>query len=479
MQNNNSNQNNAGAQVPPGIVSVNARGGTNSGVMPKIIFVIFVLVVLVLGAVFALNKFISSRKAAALEAKAPTVENKAASVSQHRIFDTDPPVSPPLPANARSDSNVASTGAPTTAPGLCPDGTAGTELKGADGKPVMGTDGAVFHACKDGKVVSVPALQTVANPGDKPIPVTGGQPQANGQAASRYSGDVVIPPPNSQMSAQQTSPNNQAANAAALISSLLGRNGAPQPNPGFAGGSPSGNAAAPGADGGSTQALSTAGPTGNQQGSLGGLLSGSQTNRVSAGMMGDQNLLLSEGKMIDCALTIKMINEVSGKASCVLQHDVVSDNGRVILLEKGSEASGEYVAQMSVGQRRLFVLWTRIRTPYGVYVNVGSPGSDALGTTGMDGYVDNRWGDRIGAAFMLSLVQDAVGYATAKASSGNGNSGVAVLSNTSQTGNSIAQRVLEATINIKPTLYKNQGDMASIYVARDMDFRSVYALRAN
>jgi type IV secretion system protein VirB10 len=36
--------------------------------------------------------------------------------------------------------------------------------------------------------------------------------------------------------------------------------------------------------------------------------------------------------------------------------------------------------------------------------------------------------------------------------------------------------VLEATINIPPLLYQNQGSVVGVYVARDVDFSKVYAL---
>ena len=173
---------------------------------------------------------------------------------------------------------------------------------------------------------------------------------------------------------------------------------------------------------------------------------------------------------------MRVINEVAGMATCVLNSDVYSDNSRVVLLERGSEAVGEYAATMAQGQRRLFLLWTRVKTPMGVVINLKSPAADALGTSGLVGYVDNHWWDRLGAAFLLSLVQDGIGLATATQAGGGGAQSLGIYQHSATTGNRMAELILQSTINIKPTLYKNQGDRGTIFVARDLDFSTVYEL---
>ena len=98
---------------------------------------------------------------------------------------------------------------------------------------------------------------------------------------------------------------------------------------------------------------------------------------------------------------------------------------------------------------------------------------------GVGGYVDNRWTERLGGALLLSLVEDVVKIAAAsQGSSGNtGNNNTLVLPNTTAQGSKLAEKVLEATINIPPLLYQNQGGVVGVYVARDIDFSSVYELR--
>ncbi len=53
-------------------------------------------------------------------------------------------------------------------------------------------------------------------------------------------------------------------------------------------------------------------------------------------------------------------------------------NGRVVLMEKGTQIVGEYRGGLQRGQKRLFVLWSRAKTPNGVIVTLASPAADAL-----------------------------------------------------------------------------------------------------
>ncbi|MGH8239672.1 MAG: type IV secretion system protein VirB10, partial [Steroidobacteraceae bacterium] len=55
--------------------------------------------------------------------------------------------------------------------------------------------------------------------------------------------------------------------------------------------------------------------------------------------------------------------------------------------------------------------------------------------------------------------------------------GGTVIVNPSST-QSIMTEVLKGTINIPPTVVKQHGDRIQVLVARDVDFRSVYELRA-
>ena len=204
------------------------------------------------------------------------------------------------------------------------------------------------------------------------------------------------------------------------------------------------------------------------------LLAPTEMNGVSASLLPDRNFLVTQGTFIDCALETAISSDVPGFVSCRSTRDVYSTNGRVLLLERGSKIVGQYQGGLQRGIARIFALWSRIETPTGVIVALNSPGTDALGRSGHDGYIDTHFWERFGGAILLSVIDDFGNYLTAKAADSDGVQ-IGSTTGSAQEAGSIA---LENSINIRPTLYKNQGEHISIFVARDLDFRGVYDVAA-
>jgi len=194
---------------------------------------------------------------------------------------------------------------------------------------------------------------------------------------------------------------------------------------------------------------------------------------VSASVLPNLHMVVPQGTQIPCTLQTAVSSDQPGFVSCVIQRDVLSASGQVVLMEKGTSIVGEYNGGLRQGQKRIFVLWNRARTPHGVIVNLASPATDGLGRAGFDGKVDTHFWQRFGGAILMSIVSDASNYGFSQLRDGSRID----TRETESAARDVASIALENSINIPPTLYKNHGDVVSIFVARDLDFSSVYDLK--
>ncbi len=202
-------------------------------------------------------------------------------------------------------------------------------------------------------------------------------------------------------------------------------------------------------------------------------LTSSTTAMAHASVLPDRNYIIAQGTSLDCSLETALDSSLSGITTCILSRDVYSDNGRVLLLDRGSKLTGEYTGGLKNGQKRLFVLWTRAKTPNGVIISLNSPSADGLGRSGVEGWVDTHFVERFGTAIFLSILSEATQIYAAKQSTDSG----VIIGSSAETGSDVAEKVLDYQADIPPTLIKNQGEIIKVMVARDLNFSSVYSLK--
>lgn len=193
-----------------------------------------------------------------------------------------------------------------------------------------------------------------------------------------------------------------------------------------------------------------------------------------ASQLGDRNFLITQGTMIDCVMQTKLITGQPGLLTCISTQNVMSSNGKVILIDAGTKFVGYQTGGIEQGMPRAFVAWHRLETPNGVILNLDSPGTGPLGEAGVDGKIDHHFWERFGNAILLSLVGDFGNWLSNQGSRGDNN---IRFDNTADGGQEIVAKILEHSLDIPPTLYKNQGERVGIMVARDLDFSKVYDLK--
>jgi type IV secretion system protein VirB10 len=209
---------------------------------------------------------------------------------------------------------------------------------------------------------------------------------------------------------------------------------------------------------------------------LGNLLKPTILTGAMARLLPHPDMMLTMGTIIPCTLQTAIDSQLAGYVKCVLPQDVRGTTGNVVLLDRGTTVVGEIGRGLVQGQDRVFVLWDRAETPDHAVIELSSPGTDELGRSGLPGRVNNHWWERFGSAILLSVIQGGLEAGTALAAN-SGSSGGTFFNSFQSNGTNVSDTALQATINIPPTLEKNQGDNVAIFVARDLDFSDVYNLR--
>ncbi|MHB8816845.1 MAG: type IV secretion system protein VirB10 [Steroidobacteraceae bacterium] len=233
-----------------------------------------------------------------------------------------------------------------------------------------------------------------------------------------------------------------------------------------AGSGTSSNSAAPPL--GTTQApMPASGARGDE---LQSLLRPSVLSATRAQILPTQRLLLPKGTFIDCTLETAIDSTLPGMTTCVTANDTFGADGTVVLLERGTKLIGQTRGEVRQGDARVFIVWMEARTSSGVVIRLDSPGTDALGRSGLDGTINRHFWQRFGAAALVSTIDGVVQSEVQSSSRG----GTVVLDPTAS--EDVLNDILRGTVNIPPTIRVRNGARIQVLVARDVDFRPVYEL---
>ena len=170
--------------------------------------------------------------------------------------------------------------------------------------------------------------------------------------------------------------------------------------------------------------------------------------------------------MIPAVLETAIDTDVPGFARAVVSQDVRSFDGSRVLIPRSSRLIGEYKSATQAGQRRAFLMWTRLIRPDGVSIAIASPAADFTGQAGVSGQVNSHFFSRFGSAILLSVLGGASSLATAGAST------VIV----SGAGQSAASAAIQSNGNRGPTIKVRQGEPIRVFTAKDLDFSTVAEL---
>jgi type IV secretion system protein VirB10 len=167
-----------------------------------------------------------------------------------------------------------------------------------------------------------------------------------------------------------------------------------------------------------------------------------------------------QGTLIPAVLETAIDTDVPGYVRAVVSQDVKSFDGSRVLIPRSSRLIGEYKGATQAGQRRAYLMWTRLVRPDGVSIALASPAADFSGQAGIGGQVNSHFFSRFGSSILLSILGGAGSLVTGGAST------VVV----GGAGQSAAAVAAQHDGNRGPTIKVRQGEPIRVFTARDLIF---------
>ncbi|KPH59864.1 MULTISPECIES: TrbI/VirB10 family protein [Novosphingobium] len=217
--------------------------------------------------------------------------------------------------------------------------------------------------------------------------------------------------------------------------------------------------------GGNAVSMPSAGPggeakAGNANDDFAARIGGTGSTAAAARTF-DPTTTVTQGTLIPAVLETAIDTDVPGYVRAIVSADVRSFDGKRTLIPRSSRLIGQYKSGLTAGQKRAYVIWSRVIRPDGVSVNLGSPAIAFGGETGLPGKVNSHFFERFGSAMLLSVVGGLSTLATSGSSVVVGG------------GQSAAAAAVQQSGSVGPTIRVRQGEPIRVFTAKDLDFSQV------
>ncbi|MFC7701946.1 TrbI/VirB10 family protein [Bradyrhizobium sp. GCM10028915] len=181
--------------------------------------------------------------------------------------------------------------------------------------------------------------------------------------------------------------------------------------------------------------------------------------------------IVQAGTVIPGALITGIRSDLPGQVTAQVTENLYdTPTGRFLLVPQGAKLIGSYDSQVSFGQSRVLLVWTRLIMPNGRSIVLErQPGADSAGYAGLEDQVDNHLGELLKAAALSTFL--AVGTEVGAGSDTNRNDSAiiqALRHGASDSLNQTGQQVVRRSLNIQPTLTVRPGFPVRVLVNRDL-----------
>ena len=173
-----------------------------------------------------------------------------------------------------------------------------------------------------------------------------------------------------------------------------------------------------------------------------------------------------QGTMIQAVMETALDSSLPGQTRAIISEDVFSYDGSRLLIPRGSRLIGRYRSGIEIAQKRGTIAWDRIVLPNDQTVQISAFGGDALGRSGVTGFVDTRFDERFGSAALISIISAAPSVAAAQVED---ETTADVLEDVGDDLADATDSVIGEYLSIGPVIYVDQGARVTVMVDRDLE----------
>lgn len=181
------------------------------------------------------------------------------------------------------------------------------------------------------------------------------------------------------------------------------------------------------------------------------------------------------GTIIPAAMVTGLNSDLPGQAIATVTEPVYDTvSGRTLLIPQGSRLLGTYDAQVSYGQSRVLLVWTRLLMPDGSSIVLDRlSATDSRGFAGLKDEVDNHWGKLLAGAALSTLLGVGSELASPNRGIDSGDQTVIIATGRSaqDSANQVGQQLTRRNMNVQPTLTVRPGFPVRVLVNKDLVLR--------
>jgi len=183
----------------------------------------------------------------------------------------------------------------------------------------------------------------------------------------------------------------------------------------------------------------------------------------------DRSRILTEDTIINAVLERELNSQIPGKLVAIVDKDILSPNGKYILMPAYTKIICHYEVLSQTGDTRLPIQCTRAIRPDGVSLLLtNAVASDQMGRAGLIGEVDNRTFERYGSAFIMSAISAlAQSGVNPEKQSWVTNSSTILSNNLGQ----VTTEVIKQNIDLRPIISIKAGSKIMIVLQADIVLR--------